>query len=313
MPINTLIVGLGKIGMLYDIKKKVYLTHSKCIQKNKNFNLVGGIDLSLKNSKIFIKKFKKPVWREIRKYDQKKKIDFVIVSTLPVKRYQIIKDIIKYIKPQRILIEKPVSYNLNTLNSIIKISKKNDIKIFINYPRISSNLIKYLGNKIEKIKNNSFKKIIITVPNPIKTNIFHYIQLLFYLLKKNNYKSSYLFKPIKRLIKKNFVYLHYNNFEIFFIFETNLNYRSGNFDLFFDREQISFERSVTKLITKKFKYKNSFFSDQKAEIIKKFQTANNQNIVYENIFKNIKKKNATLVDILDEKIILKFYIENICN
>ena len=87
MPINTLIVGLGKIGMLYDIKKKAYLTHSKCIQKNKNFNLVGGRP-KFKKFKIFVK-IQKPVWKVENM--TKKKIDFVIVSTLPVKRYQIIK------------------------------------------------------------------------------------------------------------------------------------------------------------------------------------------------------------------------------
>lgn len=313
MPINTLIVGLGKIGLLYDVKKKESLTHAKCIDKNKNFNLVGGIDFNLENSKIFIENFKKPVWRTIKKYDFKKKIDLVVISTLPNKRYQIIKDVITHIKPKSILIEKPVSYNLNTLNSIIKISQKNKKKIYINYPRATSNLIRYVGNKIKKIKKNSLKKVIITVPKPIKTNIFHYIQILIYILEKNNYKTLFLLKPKKKIVNKNFIYLYYENFVIFFIFETNLDYRKGNFDFFFEREQISFERSGKKLSIKKFKKKNSFFSDQKSEIIKKFQSSNNQSIVYDNILKNMQKKKFSLVDILNEKIILKFYINNICN
>ena len=74
MPINTLIVGLGKIGMLYDIKKKAYLTHTKCIQKNKNFNLVGGIDLSLKNSKILFKNSKNQFGEKLENMTKKKKL-----------------------------------------------------------------------------------------------------------------------------------------------------------------------------------------------------------------------------------------------
>ena len=310
--INTLIIGLGKIGMLYDINKKITFTHAKCLKKDRNFNLIGGVDFSSENKKKFIKSFKKPAWNNIGDYDLKKKIDFVVIATPPDNRLKIIKDVVKYIKPKVILVEKPVSYKLNILNSIIRESIKNKIKIFVNYPRNSSILLKYLGNKIQKIKKNSLKKIIITVPNLVRVNIFHYIQLLFFLTKKNNYKSSYLLKPIKKIIDKNFTYLTYDKFEIFFIYEKNLSFKKGNLSLFFEKQEINFERSFTELNIKKFKKKNNFFSDQKLQVIKKFDSAHSQELVYNNILKNFKQKKNNLVNIFDEKVILKFYNKNIC-
>lgn len=311
--INTLIIGLGKIGMLYDINKKITFTHAKCLKKNRNFNLIGGVDFSSENKKKFIKSYRKPAWSNIRDYDLKKKIDFVVIATHPDNRLEVIKDIVEYIKPKIILVEKPVSYKLNILNSIIRASIKNNVKIFVNYPRNNSILLKYLGNKIQKIKKNSLKKIIITVPNLINVNIFHYIQLLFFLTKKNNYKTSYLLRPIKKIIDKNFTYLTYGNFEIFFIYEKNLSFKKGSFTLFFEEQEINFERSLTELNIKKFKKKNNFFSDEKSQSFKIFNSDHNQELVYDNILKKFKKNNNNLVHVLDEKIILKFYKKNLCN
>ena len=56
-----LIIGLGQIGMLYDIKlpKKDYtLTHANAFSKHSRFNLLGGVDSNLKNRETFSKAYK---------------------------------------------------------------------------------------------------------------------------------------------------------------------------------------------------------------------------------------------------------------
>ena len=49
--IKTLIVGLGKVGFEYDknhIQSSHILTHSKALKKNKNYKLIGGVDIDKK-------------------------------------------------------------------------------------------------------------------------------------------------------------------------------------------------------------------------------------------------------------------------
>ena len=75
-----------------------------------------------------------------------------------------------------------------------------------------------------------------------------------------------------------------------FIYEKNFNYRKGSINIFFfEKQEIVFERSVSKLIIKKFKKKNNLLNDQKLEIIKKFSNNNNQINLYNDIFDKITK------------------------
>ena len=62
MKLNTLLIGLGNIGMIYDKSQDnndFIQTHAKAINLHPNFNLIGGIDISDKNRRIFEKGMEK--------------------------------------------------------------------------------------------------------------------------------------------------------------------------------------------------------------------------------------------------------------
>ena len=57
--IKCIVIGLGRIGMLYDnpnYPNQIW-THTKAIEKSKYFKLVCGIDTNNSNLKIFKKSF----------------------------------------------------------------------------------------------------------------------------------------------------------------------------------------------------------------------------------------------------------------
>ena len=59
MTIKTLVIGLGKIGMMYDYDdKKSSLSHSQSINKHPHFFLSGAIDSSSAQRNKFFKKVK---------------------------------------------------------------------------------------------------------------------------------------------------------------------------------------------------------------------------------------------------------------
>ena len=53
---DCLIIGLGKIGLIYDLNKKAkFLTHVKSINYHQNFRLKGVIDSDVKKKKNSLK------------------------------------------------------------------------------------------------------------------------------------------------------------------------------------------------------------------------------------------------------------------
>ena len=60
---KVLIIGLGNIGMLYDLNfqsKDKILTHCKSFYLNKKFKLVGGVDIKKEIRDLFEKHYKCP-------------------------------------------------------------------------------------------------------------------------------------------------------------------------------------------------------------------------------------------------------------
>ena len=71
--LNTVLIGLGKIGLEYDLEKKSTLlcrTHAKAISTHKNFNLVAAIDKVKKKEKylkgfiinLYLQKYQKIIY-----------------------------------------------------------------------------------------------------------------------------------------------------------------------------------------------------------------------------------------------------------
>ena len=61
------IIGLGKIGLKYDLNRKNFIqTHSKALNNNKYFSLTCEVDLSLKSQNYLKKIYKKKLLKLLR-------------------------------------------------------------------------------------------------------------------------------------------------------------------------------------------------------------------------------------------------------
>jgi len=184
---RVLIVGLGNVGMGYDLKplrKDFILTHAKAFQIHKQFLLVGGVDLDNSKRMMFEEKFSLPAFEDIKSAIYSTSPDLLVVSTPTNTICDLITELIRDYKIKLILAEKPFSYNLNTAQKIAKLSKLNNCKLFINYIRRSEIGVKQVKNFIANNKLSS----------PIKGNVWyskglfntasHFINLLQYLFGK---------------------------------------------------------------------------------------------------------------------------------
>ena len=151
--LKTIIIGLGGIGLDYDLKKRDRIfSHAKSVSQSKNFDLIAGIDLVKMKRRIFSKIYKKPSFSNLI-YLKKKNISFdlVIISVDTDKHLKIIKQLRSF-NFKYCILEKPGGKNFREFKIILNILKRKGVKILLNYPRNYFNhynkLTKILGTFI---------------------------------------------------------------------------------------------------------------------------------------------------------------------
>jgi predicted dehydrogenase len=190
--INCILIGLGNIGINYDIKNSKIQTHAKALISHNAFNLLCGIDNSYLAREKFKKKYKIQAYSNLYKVPYKK-ADLIIVATPTKTHLKIIKRVKYYYPNSAILLEKPISYNINEAKKILKLCLKN--KLFVNYHRLcepSSLVIKKLIKKYKYIDDQPIE-IKVTYNKNIIHNCSHFFNLLnFWLGDILNYKVLFL-------------------------------------------------------------------------------------------------------------------------
>ena len=211
--INTLLVGLGNMGMMYDYNNIKNISHANCLKKlNNKFEIIGAVDRSSKKLDLFKEKFNKPTFKNLKDSLVKMKPDFIIISTSTKEHIQNIKDIAKYGKTKIILCEKPCSKSLRGSKIIQNISKKSNMQIFVNYLRINE---RYFISTIKKIKRQNLT-FNIFYDKGLLVNASHFINFFFRLFGKPKIINVRYIKKIKKDFKSDFRFEYSNVIVNFF-------------------------------------------------------------------------------------------------
>lgn len=229
---KVLIIGLGKIGLIYDLNKKnMHLTHSKAFYRNKNFELIGGVDKNKSKVNLFKKKYKVAGFTKIKEALNKLNPDIIIISTNTNTHLNVIKNIFsKKIYNKIIFCEKPCGNSLQEIKEIYKISKKFKSKVFVNYMRSSMNSL----NELVKFSNfnKSYFKGVTYYNKSILNDASHYINLFQKIFGKVIKVKNEIYKSQNKKIN-NFS-LFFKKGEIKFICLNNVKYNNSRFEIFFE-------------------------------------------------------------------------------
>jgi len=154
--IETIIIGFGKIAYGYnEYNKKDILTHYRSLYKNKKFKLSAFVEPNNERRKKIVKKLKIKGYANLSQLKNKVFPKFVIICSPTNSHTKIIKELIKEHKSiKTILCEKPFGNNYYQSQKTINELKKKNIKLFVNYMRISDPGV----IKVKKIINKNFKK-----------------------------------------------------------------------------------------------------------------------------------------------------------
>ena len=134
---SVLIVGLGDIGMGYDLgdiqSSERVLTHAHAFNIHDSFDLAGGVDLLKSKRILFEDYYGLPAYNKIS-VAMKALIPNVVVIATPVSTHlHTIVEIFSAGNPDVILCEKPLAYDIHDAEQIVKICLDNNCKLFVNY------------------------------------------------------------------------------------------------------------------------------------------------------------------------------------
>jgi len=185
MIFNVLIVGLGKIGMSYDLEldsKKYVYSHASAFKQHPGFNLICGVDTDPQLSGFFEEKYGCRFYSDLEKALRENEPDVVVIATSTKSHKKVIKSVIKYSHPKMILCEKPLSYSLQEANEIVTLCKNKNIKLFVNYIRNSDPNIIEIRRKINSNEYAGYAKGVVWYSKGLIHNGSHFINLMEYWL-----------------------------------------------------------------------------------------------------------------------------------
>lgn len=247
---KVVIIGLGNVGFGYDklLSEKFYvLTHSRAFFLHPKFDIVAGVDKSLKTQNEFAKMYSCKVYSDTKNALLENKVDIAVVATPTLTHLKVIEDIFSYSSPSVIICEKPLAYTLDDSKSIISLCKKNNSNLFVNYMRNSSSAVRNIISKINENKIQPPFKVVNWYSKGIINSASHFITL-FNLLFGNPVSVDIIDKSSKESISKlegldsepDFN-INYENSEVFFHSLDNLNYFHNSFKIYAKNGMLSYD------------------------------------------------------------------------
>jgi predicted dehydrogenase len=181
---GALVVGLGQIGMGYDLNLSAehhVTTHARSFDQHPNMVLLGGIDPDPVRCQLFEATFKKPAFNDIAAavaVDPE-----IVVAAVPTQHHQQCVDaILAALKPQIILCEKPLAYELTEARHMVDACSDANCRLFVNYMRRSDPGAKQIKSRLETGQMEQPYKGTVFYSKGLFNNASHFISLLQYWL-----------------------------------------------------------------------------------------------------------------------------------
>ena len=178
---KTLLVGLGKIGMEYDLKKdpgRFVYTHARAISLHKKFELVGAVDPSKEKRKIFTRFYKKKAFSSIKRAFRFQSPDVVVIAAPTSKHLEVLQQTITEGNPRLILCEKPLANKITEAKKMVSLCSKHKIKLFVNYVRRSNPSVLDIKKKINQEHFKTPVKGIVWYSRGFLNNASHFFNCL---------------------------------------------------------------------------------------------------------------------------------------
>jgi predicted dehydrogenase len=134
---RVVIVGLGRIGMGYDLEKRdgSVLTHARAFSEHQSFELVGAIETSTELCERFERLYGVRAFSSVEAGLQSCAPEVVVVATPTATRKEVIEQVLGCHSVHTILCEKPLALSLDEALAIKNMCETRGVKVYANYYR----------------------------------------------------------------------------------------------------------------------------------------------------------------------------------
>lgn len=181
MTLNALVVGLGQIGMGFDLThdpQTYVLTHARAFQQHPAFRLVGGVDADLSRCKMFEESYGCPAYTDLRTALQDTRPDIIAIAAPTTLHGGMIHTILELSEPSAILCEKPLSYDLAEARIMVDLCLIRKCGLYVNYIRRSDPGILEVKRRLEEAQIAGPIKGVVWYSKGLFHNGSHFFNLL---------------------------------------------------------------------------------------------------------------------------------------
>ena len=185
MTFGALVVGLGQIGMGYDLDHdpgKYILTHSRAFQQHRQFRLLGGVDPDPERRRLFEEHYGSPAYADIGTAVQSLQPDVVSVSVPTHKHLWAVRTILQSGAPVAILCEKPFSSSVEEAREMLELGADQSCRLYANYIRRSDPGVLEVKRRLKEGRIACPIKGVVWYSKGIFHNGSHFLNLLQYWL-----------------------------------------------------------------------------------------------------------------------------------
>jgi predicted dehydrogenase len=152
MPEKCLIIGLGQIGMGYDLSldpSSAVYSHARAFALHPEFDLLGAVDPSATQRALFERHYGRPAYPDIESALKAETASVVVIASPTETHSETLVTVLSHLKPKAILCEKPLAYDLTEARKMLLGCEAAGVKLFVNYMRRADFGAINVGKRIE--------------------------------------------------------------------------------------------------------------------------------------------------------------------
>ncbi len=140
MTLGTLVVGLGQIGMGYDLHlestNRIY-THCRAFSQHPAFHLMGGVDPDAQRRQVFQQNYRCSTYADVDASLCQQEPDLVVIASPTRFHGDILRRVLSQSQPKVVLCEKPLSLDVEEARTMVQDCSAQGVSLYVNYMRRS--------------------------------------------------------------------------------------------------------------------------------------------------------------------------------
>lgn len=185
MSVGVLLVGLGQIGLGYDLgldrEAHVY-THANAFSRHPYFHLMAAVDQEEQRRQIFAQTYHCPAYTDVETALRHHQPDLLVIAVPTGFHNELLQRVLRMHLPKVVLCEKPLSYDLNEAREMVQACALKGVGLYVNYMRRSDPGVIEIKRRLDKDVVGDSVKGVVWYTKGFLNNGSHFFNLLEYWL-----------------------------------------------------------------------------------------------------------------------------------